>query len=406
MPLYRFKAVSGPGDVVEGEMEAISQVAVLEHLRGQGYMPIRADESDGRSIGDLLKLEVRRGDRLSSQDLIAIIRELASLLRAGLALDHALTVLINFSEKETIKKLMGRVLEKVRGGSSLADAMAAEGKVFDRFCIGMVRAGEAGGALDSVLGKTAEFMEKSHQSKQNLKSALIYPVVLFVSACISVAIIVTVVIPSFKEIFDQAGFKLPLATKIVMTIGDVAAAWWWVPLVLGCLGAVVFARQRRDPAQRRALDRRLLRLPLVGSLMARVETTRMTYTLGMLLNNGVPLVYALPVVKGTLGNAAMEQAFEQIEKQVREGKTFAGPLAEARLFPSLATHLIRIGEESGRLEEMLFRVADAYEREVHQSIQRLMAILIPALTFGMALLIGGIIVSILVPMLSINQLAQ
>jgi type II secretory pathway component PulF len=407
MPLYRFKAVSGPGDVVEGEMEAISQVAVLEHLRGQGYMPIRADESGGgRSFGDLLKLEMRRRDRLSSQDLIAIIRELASLLRAGLALDHALNVLINFSEKESIKKLMGRVLEKVRGGSSLADAMAVQGEVFDRFCIGMVRAGEAGGALDSVLAKTAEFMEKSHQSKQNLKSALIYPVVLFVSACISVAIIVTVVIPSFKEIFDQAGFTLPLATKIVMTIGDLAADWWWVPLVLGCLGALIFARQRRDPAQKRALDEKVLRLPLVGSLMARVETTRMTYTLGMLLNNGVPLVSALPVVKGTLGNAAMEQAFEQIEKQVREGKTFAGPLAEAALFPSLATHLIRIGEESGRLEEMLFRVADAYEREVHQSIQRLMAILIPALTFGMALLIGGIIVSILVPMLSINQLAQ
>jgi general secretion pathway protein F len=406
MPLYRFKAVTGPGDVVEGEMEAISQVAVLDHLRGQGYMPIRADESGGRSLGDILKLEVRRRDRLSSQDLIAIIRELASLLRAGLALDHALTVLINFSEKDSIKKLMGRVLEKVRGGSSLADAMAAQGKVFDRFCIGMVRAGEAGGALDSVLGKTAEFMEKSHQSKQNLKSALIYPVVLFISACISIAIIVTVVIPSFKEIFDQAGLKLPLATKIVMTIGDIAAAWWWLPIVVGCLGVLVYARQRRDPAQRRVIDGKLLRVPLVGSLMARVETTRMTYTLGMLLNNGVPLVSALPVVKGTLGNAAMEQAFEQIEKQVREGKTFAGPLAEAALFPSLATHLIRIGEESGRLEEMLFRVADAYEREVHQSIQRLMAILIPALTFGMALLIGGIIVSILVPMLSINQLAQ
>lgn len=406
MPNYRFKAVSGPGDVVEGEMEAISQAAVLDHLRGQGYMPIRADESAGRSLADLLKLEIRRRDRLSSQDLIAIMRELASLLRAGLALDHALGVLINFSEKESIKKLMGRVLERVRGGSSLADAMAAQGQVFDRFCIGMVRAGEAGGALDSVLAKTAEFMEKSHQSKQNLKSALIYPVVLFVSACVSVAIIVTVVIPSFKEIFDQAGFKLPLATKIVMTIGDIAAGWWWLPIVLGCVGALIFARQRRDPVRRRVLDRRLLRLPLIGSLMARVETTRMTYTLGMLLNNGVPLVSALPVVRGTLGNAAMEESFEHIEKQVREGKTFAGPLDKAGLFPTLATHLIRIGEESGRLEEMLFRVADAYEREVHQSIQRLMAILIPALTFGMALLIGGIIVSILVPMLSINQLAQ
>ena len=406
MPTYRFKAVSGPGDVIEGEMEAASQAAVLDHLRGQGYLPIRADEAAGRPLAELLKMEVGKRGGLSRQDTMAIIRELSSLLRAGLALDQALAVLINFSDKDPVKKLMGRVLERVRGGSSLADAMAAQGQAFDRFVVGMVRAGEAGGALDSVLAKTAEFMDKSHQSKQNLKSALIYPAVLFTSACISVAIIITVVIPSFKEIFDQAGFALPLATRIVMGVGDIAAGFWWLPLIVGLLTVLVVARQRRDPAQRRQWDRRLLQLPLVGSLMARVETTRMTYTLGMLLNNGVPLVSALGVVKGTLGNAAMENAFAQIEKQVREGKTFAGPLAEAALFPSLATHLIRIGEESGRLEEMLFRVADTYEREVHQSIQRLMAILIPALTFGMALLIGGIIVSILVPMLSINQLAQ
>jgi general secretion pathway protein F len=406
VPTFRFKAVSGPGDVVEGEMEAASQAAVLDHLRGQGYLPIRADEAGGRSIADLLKREVGSRGGLTRQDATAILRELSSLLRAGLAIDQALAVLINFTEKEPVKKLMGRVLERVRGGSSLADAMTAQGPVFDRFVIGMVRAGEAGGALDSVLAKTAEFMDKSHQSKQNLKSALIYPVVLFTSACISVAIIVTVVIPSFKEIFDQAGFALPLATKIVMGVGDVVSALWWLPPVLGALAVLVISRQRRDPEQRREWDRRLLRLPLIGGLAARVETTRMTYTLGMLLNNGVPLVSALGVVKGTLGNAAMEHAFEQIEKQVREGKTFAGPLADTALFPTLATHLIRIGEESGRLEEMLFRVADAYEREVHQAIQRLMAILIPALTFGMALLIGGIIVSILVPMLSINQLAQ
>lgn len=406
MPTYRFKAVSGPGDVIEGEMEAASQAAVLDHLRGQGYLPIRADEAAARPLAELLKMEVGRRGGLSRQDTMAIIRELSSLLRAGLALDQALAVLINFTDKEPVKKMMGRVLERVRGGSSLADAMAAQGQVFDRFVIGMVRAGEAGGALDSVLAKTAEFMDKAHQSKQNLKSALIYPAVLFTSACISVGVIVTVVIPSFKEIFNQAGFALPLATRIVMGVGDLAAGFWWLPLILGLLTVLVIARQRRDPAQRREWDRRLLRLPLIGGLMARVETTRMTYTLGMLLNNGVPLVSALGVVKGTLGNAAMENAFAQIEKQVREGKTFAGPLADAALFPSLATHLIRIGEESGRLEEMLFRVADTYEREVHQTIQRLMAILIPALTFGMALLIGGIIVSILVPMLSINQLAQ
>lgn len=405
MPNFRFKAVSGPGELIEGEMEAASQAAVIEHLRGQGYLPIRAEEFTGRGISDWLKMEIGRSRQLSRQDVLAILRELSSLLRAGLPLDHALSVLINFTEKPGVKKLMSRVLERVRGGSSLADAMAAQGNVFDRFVLGMVRAGEAGGALDSVLAKTAEFLDKSQQTKQNLKSALIYPVVLFVSACVSIGIVITVVIPSFKEIFEQAGFALPLSTRIVMTVGDIATKGWWVPIVVGLLVTLVVGRQRRDPEMRRQWDRHLLRVPLVGSLMARVETMRMTYTLGMLLNNGVPLVSALGVVKGTLANSAMEQAFQQIEKQVREGKTFAGPLADCGLFPTLATHLIRIGEESGRLEEMMFRVADAYEREVHHSIQRLMAILVPALTFGMALLIGGIIVSILVPMLSINQFA-
>jgi len=406
MPLYRFKAVTGPGEVIEGEMEAQSQSAVIEHLRGQGYLPIRAEESSGRSLLDVLRRDVGGRGGLGRNDITGIIRELASLLRAGLALDQALNVLINFSEKEPVKKMMGRVLERVRGGASLADAMAAQSQVFDRFCLGMVRAGEAGGALDQVLTKTAEFMEKAHQSQQNLKSALVYPVVLLVSATISIGIIVTVVIPSFKEIFDQAGIPLPLSTQIVMTVGDIASGFWWLPVSLGLLAALVYNRQRRDPEQRRAWDRRKLRLPLLGGLFAKVETTRMTYTLGMLLNNGVPLVSALGVVRGTLGNAAMEHAFEGIQKQVREGRTFAQPLADTGLFPSLATHLIRVGEESGRLEEMMFRVAEVYEREVHQAIQRLMAILVPALTFGMALLIGGIIVSILVPMLSINQLAM
>ncbi|MBK8175510.1 MAG: type II secretion system F family protein [Rhodospirillales bacterium] len=405
MPTYRYKAVSGPGEVVEGEMEAASQAAVLDQLRGQGYLPLRADEARGGALANLLKMEIGGGSKISGEDRIAIIRELGSLSHAGLPLDQAIGVLIKFTEKEPVKKLMGRVLERVRGGSSLADAMTAQGRVFDRFVLGMVRAGEAGGALDTVLAKTAEFLEKSQQSKQDLKSALIYPVVLFVSVCISIGIIVTVVIPSFKEIFDQAGIALPLSTRIVMGVGAVTSAGWWVPIVLGLLATLFISRQRRDPELRRQWDRRFLRLPLAGGLAGRIETTRMTYTLGMLLNNGVPLVSALGVVKGTLGNAAMESAFEQIEKQVREGKTFAGPLAESGLFPTLATHLIRIGEESGRLEEMLFRVAEVYEREVHHSIQRLMAILIPALTVGMALLIGGIIVSILVPMLSINQLA-
>lgn len=405
MPTFRYKAVTEPGDVIEGELEAASQAAVIDHLRGRGFLPIRAEPLGERSLSAWLDRELGRRHRVSRQDVTTLIRELATLLKAGLALDQALTTLITFAEKEPLRELVKRILERVRGGASLTDAMAAEGRTFSRFSLGMVRAGETGGALDAVLAKTAEFMEKSHQSVQNLKSALLYPIILLVSAALSVGIIVTVVIPSFKEIFEDAGIALPLPTRIVMGVGTLAETAWWVPLVIALIGVLVVLRKRRDPEARQAFDRRLLGLPVIGSLFGKIEAMRMSYTLGMLLSNGVPLVSALSVVRTTLGNAAMAAAFAGIEAQVKEGKTFAGPLEETELFPKLATHLIRIGEESGQLETMLFRVADAYERDIQHSVQRLMTLLVPLLTFAIALLIAGIIVSILIPMLSINELA-
>jgi general secretion pathway protein F len=386
-------------------MEAPSQAAVIEHLRNQGHFPIGAEEQRQGTLAGWLRRELGRGRRISRQDVAIVVRELATLLRAGLALDQALDVLIDFSEREAVREVLKRVVEKVRGGVSLADAMASQGKLFDRFCLGMIRAGEAGGSLEVVLAKTADYMERSQQSKQKVTSALIYPVILLLTAFASVAIVVTVVIPSFKEIFDQAGYDLPLATQVVVFVGDVAQRFWWLPVIVVLVAILAIKRHRRNPAARRLWDHRLLRLPLLGELLTKVEVARMSYTLGMLLSNGVPLIASLSVVKETLGNAAMAHAFDQVEKQVKEGKTLAKPLEDSGLFPKLATHLLRIGEESGRLEEMMFRIADTYDEDVQRTIQRLMTLLVPVLTFTMALLIAGIIVSILVPMLSINELA-
>lgn len=405
MPIYRYKAVTEPGEVLEGDMEAPNQAAVIEHLRNQGYFPIGAEEQRQGTLAGWLNRELGRGRRIARQDVAIVIRELSTLLRAGLALDQALDVLIAYSERKTVQEVLKRVVEKVRGGVSLADAMASQGNVFDRFCLGMIRAGEAGGSLEVVLAKTADYMERSQQSKQKVTSALIYPVILLLTAFASVAIIVTVVIPNFKEIFDQAGYDLPLATQIVVFVGVAAERFWWLPIVVTLVAIVAIKRHRRNPAARRMWDRKLLRLPLLGELLTKVEVARMSYTLGMLLSNGVPLLASLSVVKETLGNAAMVHAFDQVEKQVKEGKTLASPLEDSGLFPKLATHLLRIGEESGRLEEMMFRIADTYDEEVQRSIQRMLTLLVPVLTFGMALLIGGIIVSILVPMLSIHELA-
>jgi general secretion pathway protein F len=405
VPIYRYKAVTEPGEVLEGDMEAPSQAAVIEHLRNQGHFPIGAEEQRQGTLAGWLRRELGRGRRISRQDVAIVVRELATLLRAGLALDQALDVLIGFSEREAVREVLKRVVEKVRGGVSLADAMASQGKLFDRFCLGMIRAGEAGGSLEVVLAKTADYMERSQQSKQKVTSALIYPVILLFTAFASVAIVVTVVIPSFKEIFDQAGYDLPLATQVVVFVGDVAQRFWWLPVIVVLVAILAIKRYRRTPAGRRLWDRRMLQLPLLGELLTKVEVARMSYTLGMLLSNGVPLIASLSVVKETLGNAAMAHAFDQVEKQVKEGKTLAKPLEDSGLFPKLATHLLRIGEESGRLEEMMFRIGDTYDEDVQRTIQRLMTLLVPVLTFTMALLIAGIIVSILVPMLSINELA-
>lgn len=406
MPLFRYKAVTEPGEILEGDMEAPSRAAVIEQLRAQGYLPLRAEEaSAGGGVADLLRRDLVRKRALSHRDMTIVIRETATLLRAGLPVDQSLDVLVRFAEKPQVREILKRVVDKVRGGTSLADAMAAQGDTFDRFCIGMVRAGEAGGALDLALTRTADFMERSQKARQNFKSALLYPAILLISAVISIAIMVTVVIPNFQQIFADAGYELPLPTRIVLATGTLAQGFWWLPVAILAAIAAAIASRRRTREGRIALDRRLLRLPLLGDLLTKAEIARFGFTLGMLIANGVPLVAALSVAREALDHPAIAAAVGDVEKQVKEGKPFAAPLAETGMFPTLATHLVRIGEESGKLEEMLFRVADIYDGEVQRATQRLLTLLVPVLTVVMAVLIGGIIISILMPMLSISQLA-
>lgn len=405
MPTYRYKAVNEPGQIVQGLLDAPDQNAVIELLRQKGYFPIRAESLEQASLSRWFHRRSSRRRQVGRQDTATILRELATLLHAGLSLDQALDTAIRFGGREPVRELLKGVVERVRGGAALSEAFAAEERSFDRFCLGMIRAGEAGGALDIVLGKTAEYLERSQKSRQNFRSALIYPTVLLLTSIVSVGIVVTVVIPSFQDVFTQAGYELPLATKVVLAVGALAQTFWWTPLVVAGIAVLAAQRVRRDPLGRREWDRRMLRVPFVGPLLAKAEVARMSYTMGMLLANGVPLLSSLGIVKDTLGNAAMIHAFDHLQERVKEGKSLAAPLEETGLFPSLATHLLRIGEESGRLEEMLFRVAETYEQDFQRSVQRFLTLLVPALTFFMALIIAGIIIAILVPMLSIQELA-
>ncbi len=404
MPLYRYKAVTASGDVVEDELEASSQAAAIERLRELGHVPIRADEIKATSPSRWLKRELFGARRVSQRDVGVLTRELATLLSAGVPIDRSLEIAISVTDADAVKELLGQVLDRIRGGSSLADAMSAQDGVFPRFYVSTVQAGEAGGSLDVVLNRLADLMERLRALRDRVTSALIYPTILLAMAGLSIVVLLTVVIPQFTPLFEDAGEALPVSTQIIIAIGEAFERYWWL-MTLVIVGAAMFARrQLRQPASRYRMHGWLLRMPLIGDLVRKIEVARFSRTLATLLGNGVALLTALSIVKETSGNAVIAKAIEVLGNSLKEGEGLAELLTKAEVFPSLAIHLVRVGEETGRLEEMLVKVADIYDQEVERTIERLMALLVPALTIALGLLVAAIIMSVLTAMFSVYEL--
>lgn len=406
MPLYRYKAVTPAGETQEGDMDGTSQSIVAERLQSLGLIPIRVEET---TLREPVNANARGlfGKKSVTQDDVAVFtQEIATLLKAGLPLDRCLEILIGLSANEPVRQLMTQLREDVRGGAALSTAMEARRGIFTRFYLNMIRAGEAGGSLDVVLQRLTEFMERSKELRETVKSALIYPVILLGVALLSVAILLMWVVPQFSQMFEESGKALPLPTQIVIAAGDGVRNYWWV-MALVVYGAYSwFARQMREPASRYRWDKRMLQLPLVGDLVGKLEVARFSRTLGTLIGNGVTLLAALSIVKETLSNTVMSQALGDVAAQLKEGKGLGKPLMETELFPKLAVHLVMVGEETGKLQEMLIRIADIYDREVHSAVKRMLSLMEPVLILGLGLVIGGIIMSILVAILSVNDLAM
>ena len=406
MPRYRYEAVDAAGEMVRDELEAATVDAAVERLRDQGLLPLSVDESRGGVLrGGLLGQPLFSKRRTLSRKSVALLtQQLASLLNAGMPLDRALTILIGVAEDGQAKTLLERVQEKVRGGSTLADALEAQG-VFSRFYLNMIRAGEAGGALEVVLKRLTEFLERSQALRETVTSALIYPVILLTVAALSVIVLLAFVVPQFQRLFADAGKALPLATQIVIAVGEGFRHYWWAGLIV--IGLIVMAGrwQLSQPDSRARWDRRLLRLPLFGDLIAKVETARLSRTLGTLLGNGVSLLNALTIVRETLSNQVLAAALGEVAEHAKTGRGLAEPLSETGSFPKLAVQMIRVGEETGQLQEMLLQVADTYDEEVRTAVKRLLTLLEPALILGLGVIIAGIIMSILVAILSLNELA-
>jgi general secretion pathway protein F len=416
MPVFRYKAVDSAGDVATGELEAANESEIVDRLRDQGMLPMQVDRATGGATTTARAGTAPPGRRkafrwfvpkhVTRDQLLAITSELATLMRAGLPLDRALEVLIGLTETPPAAALLQQIRDDVRGGHSLSQALETRRDVFSRFYVNIVRAGEAGGALGVVLTRLADTMERNKELRESVKSALIYPTILIGVAVASVLVLLVWVVPQFEQTFAQAGKALPLPTLVVVFLGTALKKWWWAIAGTVVLAVLWTRRRLRNATVRARWDARLLRMWLVGDLITKVEVARFARTLSTLLGNGVTLLAGLAIVKETLGNSVLANALDGVIARLREGKGFGRPLEETGLYPKLAVQMILVGEESGRIEEMLNRVAEVYDREVAMAIKRFLAVLEPMMILGLAVMIGGIVFSILLGVMGMSELVQ
>ena len=404
MALFRYKAVASTGETIEGQMEAASREEVIGRLQEGGNIPIEAREAAAGAGTGLASL-FSRAD-LNQAEIVAFTQQLAVLLGAGQPLDRALQILLELPDSERARKLLERVRESVRGGTPLSSALEQQHGVFSRLYVNMVRAGEASGSLQETLRRLAEYLERSRAMRESVVSALIYPVILLVLVVGALALLLIYVVPQFVPLFEDMGVELPLITRFVLALGDFLAAWWWV-LALAVVVAVAWAqRQLQQPASRLAFDAWALGARWIGALVAKIETARLSRTLGTLLSNGVPLLTSLAIGRNVLGNTALVAAVDAAAEEVKTGGGLAWALGKSKRFPSLALQMISVGEESGELDGMLLKVADTFDGEVKRSIDRSLAALVPMLTIVMALLVAFIMLAILLPILDLSRNIQ
>lgn len=403
MVQFSYRALDGDGRLVSGRLEAASHQAVIDHLNASGLLPVEAAEG-ARALPDLTVLGQRKRARIPSAQLVLFTRKLAAVVQAGLDLDKALEIAGQASHAPQLKQAVARMLTDIRAGKAFSEALSAYEDALPRFYVPMVRAGEAGGTLGPAIARIAALMERGQKLRQSITSALVYPTILVITALGSIVLLMTVVIPSFEPMFRDAGRQLPLVTRLFMGASEAIVQQGPAILLALLIGLLLLRHKRRDPAFRRRSDGWILRLPLAGAAVLRFQVAILARSLGMLLQNGVSLLAALNIVETSLGNAALAAALREARLAVKDGSAFSTALQRSGLFPDLLIQLVAVGEASGRLAEMLIEAGTSYDEDTQTSIQRLLALLTPVVTLGLSMVIAAIIGSVLVAIISVNDL--
>jgi general secretion pathway protein F len=404
MATYQCKFIRD-GEVIEETREAENDSLLILALQNEGVIPLKVRESRDNILSFLFPNSAS-GLNISQKDVGIFTRELATLLGAGLPLDRSLSVLIDLTDDNTpINQMTSSILGKVKSGAPLSDALDAQSKVFSRFYLNMIRAGEAGGSLETVLERLADYMEQSKELRDTVSTAMIYPMILIVISFASVFLLLTFVVPQFTEMFENSGKELPIPTQVVVGIADFLGKYWWAVLAGALLLVAWIKFQLSDSKRRRVWDYRFLKVPLINDLIVKIQVASFSRTLETLLGNGVTLLSALSIARETLTNSAIADTVEKAAQSLKQGGGMSEVLIESGQFPKMALQMIKLGEETGRLQEMLEKVSITYDKEIKTAIHRMLAMLEPALIVILGIVIAGIIISILMAILSVNDLA-
>lgn len=404
MGVYLYEASTKDGQIVKGRLDVLDEKHAVERIYEMGYFPIKVKKAEEERERFLERIIDPLRPGISDKDIMTFTYQLGVLLDAGLTLDRSLVILSGLAEKKRLKDLINDLISQIRGGKSFSEALSRHPRVFPLFYINMVRAGETGGFLNETISRIAVHLENAHNIKEEVRSALIYPLLLSIVGGSAVIILLTFVVPQFTKIFTEMGEALPLPTAILLAISNGLIRYWWV-ILSGIFIIVILIRKFLESERgRKWWDDTKFRLPFFGKLFRETVVSRFARTLGALLESGVPLLNALQIVQGTLESDKMAALIASVRESVRKGRGISTPLSQSDIFPPIAVHMITVGEESGRLDEMFLKIADRFDNEIRITIKRMLSLLEPALILIMGLVVGFIVISMLIAIFSINEL--
>jgi general secretion pathway protein F len=407
MAVYEYRGLDPAGRDLKGIIDADSPRLARAKLRRSGIFPteilidrhMKKSGVERVSIGALVS-------RISIQEISIMTRQMATLVGAGLPIVEALTALIDQTENVRLKKVITQVRESVNEGSSLADAMRRFPKVFSELYANMINAGESSGALDIVLKRLADFMENQVMLRNKVLATLTYPIILVLVGIAILSFLLAFVVPKVVRIFDELQQALPIPTVILIAVTDFLGDYWWVILVV--VGGSILALRQYAATEKghQNYNRMILRIPVMGKLLRTIVTTRFARTLAILLNSGIPLLQSMDIAKAVVNNVVIADAIESAKEGIREGESIAEPLKRSKILPSMVTHMIAVGEKTGELEQMLFKVSEAYDNEVETTMSRMTSLLGPIVILVLGGVVLFIVLAILLPMFEMNQITR